>query len=86
MPYLAVAHQEDIAEDEAEHASIFEGVTDGSFRHDDVIFFDEAGNHDFWWSSGPLAFDLVAEGFPADEMKGARDYPFDIVGQAGQNI
>jgi hypothetical protein len=53
--------------------------------HDDVVLFDKAGNDDLWRASRTLAFDFLIEGFPADEMKGARVYPFDIVGKGREN-
>jgi hypothetical protein len=83
---LTVPHLEDIAEDKAKHASTFEGVTNGPFRHDDIVLFDKSRDRDVWRSSGAPAFNLIVEGLATGEVKGTRDYPFDVIGKAGQHL
>ena len=86
MLYLCVSHYEHIAEDSVQEAAVSFGAAHAAFRYNYVALFSQASD----LYSGPadksVILDLFVKSIFPFDVKYARDHPFNVIGQAGQNV
>lgn len=82
---LAAAHLEDVAERQLNDNPILALSTNCAFGDNDVVLLDQPGYGDQRSREKRVVHNVGVELRLAAKVERARDLPFDVVGQAGQN-
>ena len=83
--YLPRFHDKDIAEPEAQLATVAFLRPDRAFGHDDVLFLNHSRDHYIGLSHKGVVLNFLIEGGLASRVKHARDFPLHIIRQAGED-
>ena len=86
MLYLCVLHYEHIAEDSVQEAALSFGAAHAAFRYNYVAPFSQASNRYSGPADKSVILNLFVKSIFPFDVKYARYHPFNIVGQAGQNV
>jgi hypothetical protein len=86
MLYLGVSHYEHIAKDRVQEAAVSLGAAHAALRHDYAVLFNQASDLYDGTAHKSVILDLFIKSILPLDAKCAGNHPFNVIGQAGQNV